>query len=131
MRTLYVRANSIDIAQVRVGCTVDEWKTCKFKQTNKHEIRTLPDISRFIYVFFFFVANFVTTLLSYTQDRLCITLYSKWEDRDYRETALKIDTFSALLKLSYIDIQRLSLPEGYAKKIQPSRQKEEKMHRLK
>ena len=43
---------------------------------------------------------------------MCITLYSKWEDRDYREIALKIDTFSASLKLSYIDIQRLSLPEG-------------------
>ena len=81
-------------------------------------------------MFFFFVANFVTTLY-HCEHRLCITLYSKREDRNYRETALKIDTFSASLKLSHIDIQRLSLPEGYVKKIQPSRQKEEKMHLLK
>ena len=50
MRTLYVLTNSIDIAQVSVGCTIDDWNICKFKQTNKHEIRTLPDISR-IYLF--------------------------------------------------------------------------------
>lgn len=108
MRTLYVLANSIDIAQVRVGCTVDEWKICKFKQTNKHEIRTLPDISRFIYVFFLCCEFCNDIIIMHCQDRLCITLYSKWEDRDYRETALKIDTFSASMKLSYIDIQRLS-----------------------
>lgn len=34
MRTLYVLANSIGIAQVSVGCTVNDWKICKFKQTN-------------------------------------------------------------------------------------------------
>ena len=34
MRTLYVLANSLGIAQLSVGCTVDDWKICEFKQTN-------------------------------------------------------------------------------------------------
>ena len=52
MRTIYVLANSIDIAQVSVYCTVDDWTICKFKQTNKHKVRKLPAKSRFTYVFF-------------------------------------------------------------------------------
>ena len=32
MRTIYVLANSIDIAKVSVGCTIDDWTICKFKQ---------------------------------------------------------------------------------------------------
>ena len=52
MRTIYVLANSIDIAQVSVYYTVDDWTIRKFKQTNKHKVRKLPAISRFTYVFF-------------------------------------------------------------------------------
>lgn len=111
---------------------VAQLTTARSVSSNKQKTRN-KNIIRYIAIylcFFFFVANFVTTLY-HCEHRLCITLYSKREDLNYRETALKIDTFSASLKLSHIDIQRLSLPEGYVKKIQPSRQKEEKMHRLK
>ena len=44
------------------------------------------------------------------------TLYSKRENRDYQESALKLETFSASLKLLYIEIQQLSFIEGYAQK---------------
>lgn len=54
------------------------------------------------------------------------TLYSKPENRDYQKFALKLRTFSASLKLLYIDVRRLSFVERYAQKQQPSRQKEEK-----
>ena len=42
------------------------------------------------------------------------TLYSKRENRDYQKFALKLKTFSASLKLLYIDIRRLSFVERYA-----------------
>lgn len=68
-------------------------------------------------MFFFLCCEFCNDIIIIAcEHRLCITLYSKREDRNYRETALKIDTFSASLKLSHRDIQRLNLPEGYVKK---------------